>query len=80
MYTSHDALLLQVVVGGINIDFIAKGKTKSLRVRTSWLEITGLNDKLANVHLAVYFSLGRPTQEVCSSHLEAWVATSPVRF
>lgn len=33
-YTSHDALLPQVVIGGINVDFIAKGKAKTLRVRT----------------------------------------------
>lgn len=38
-YTSHDSVLLQVVIGGINIDFIAKGKTKTLRVRTSPLKI-----------------------------------------
>lgn len=77
-YTSHDALLPQVVIGGINVDFIAKGKAKALRVRTWWLEITGLSPKLANSHL-VSFSLGRPTREVSSSHLGASVATSPVR-
>uniref|UniRef100_A0A671VAZ0 Zgc:136858 n=1 Tax=Sparus aurata TaxID=8175 RepID=A0A671VAZ0_SPAAU len=27
-YTTHNAVLLQVVIGGINVDFIAKGKTK----------------------------------------------------
>lgn len=41
-YTSHDSVLLQVVIGGINVDFIAKGKTKTLRVRTSLLKIAVL--------------------------------------
>ncbi|XP_044049278.1 pseudouridine-5'-phosphate glycosidase isoform X4 [Siniperca chuatsi] len=29
-YSTHSAVLLQVVIGGINVDFIAKGKTKTL--------------------------------------------------
>ncbi|XP_039664409.1 pseudouridine-metabolizing bifunctional protein C1861.05 isoform X1 [Perca fluviatilis] len=29
-YSTHKAVLLQVVIGGINVDFIAKGKTKTL--------------------------------------------------
>lgn len=36
-YTSHDSVVLQVVIGGINVDFIAKGKNKTLRVRKSLL-------------------------------------------
>lgn len=31
-YRTYDAPLLQVVIGGINVDFIAKGKTKTLLV------------------------------------------------
>lgn len=31
-YNTHNAVLLQVVIGGINVDFIAKGKTKTLHV------------------------------------------------
>lgn len=79
-YTSHDSVLLQVVIGGINVDFVAKGETKTLRVRTSLLRIAVLSHTLANSHLVVPSSLGRPTQDVCSSHLEALVATSLVRF
>lgn len=79
-YTSHDSVVLQVVIGGINVDFIAKGKNKTLRVRKSLLIFAVLIHIWANLHLVVPFSLGRPTQEVCSSHLEALVATSPVRF
>lgn len=30
--STHNAFLLQVVIGGINVDFIAKGKEKGLRV------------------------------------------------
>lgn len=78
--TSRDSVLLQVVIGGINVDFIAKGKTQTLRVSTLLLKISVLNCARANSHLLVPFSLGRPTREVCSSHLEALVATSPVRF
>lgn len=77
---SHDSALLQVVIGGINVDFIAKGKTKTLRVRFSQLKIAVLIYRWTNLHLVVSFSSGRPTQEVCSSHLEALVATLPVRF
>lgn len=78
--TSHDSALLQVVIGGINVDFIAKGKAKTLRVRISQLKIAVLIYRWANLHLVVAFSSGRPTQEVCSSHLEALVATLLVRF
>lgn len=31
-HSTHNAVLLQVVIGGINVDFIAKGKTKTLHV------------------------------------------------
>ncbi len=36
-HSTHNAVLLQVVIGGINVDFIAKGKTKTLHV--SWIYI-----------------------------------------
>lgn len=32
IFCSLKAVLLQVVIGGINVDFIAKGKTKTLQV------------------------------------------------
>lgn len=31
-FRTHNAVLSQVVIGGINVDFIAKGKTKTLHV------------------------------------------------
>lgn len=31
-YNTHSVVLLQVVIGGINVDIIAKGKTKTLHV------------------------------------------------
>lgn len=81
-YTSWESVLLQVVIGGINVDFIAKGKTKTLRVRTSLLKIVGLlHIQYEQTYMFfVPFSLGKPTQEVCSSPVEALVVTSPVRF
>lgn len=32
LYSAHSVVILQVVIGGINVDFIAKGKTKTLHV------------------------------------------------
>lgn len=48
-YTSHDSVLLQVVIGGINVDFIAKGKTKTLRVRTSLLKIVVFDSHMSKL-------------------------------
>lgn len=31
-YSTHNAVLSQVVIGGLNVDFIAKGKRKTLHV------------------------------------------------
>lgn len=68
---THNAFLLQVVIGGINVDFIAKGKGEAIQVifpfgldihqhRSS--ESDGSNGLSS-------LSSDRPIQEVCVSHL-----------
>lgn len=73
--------LVQVIIGGINVDFIAKGKTETLHVSISlqiYLKHCCPQSENKNLRICLSFSLDRPTQEVCVSHLVVWEGTSLV--
>lgn len=67
-------ILLQVVIGGINVDFIAKGKTKALNVSFIYdmESATVVQRRWTRLSLrtpVISFSLDKLTQEVSVNHL-----------